>query len=146
MNHAQLTQSTKVSDIKRAWHLIDVKDKPLGRVSSEIAQLLMGKRKPYFVRNLDCGDYVVIVNAKEVKATGNKEEQKNYYRHSGYPGGFKSETLKELRARKPEDIIIHAVKGMLPQNKLRDKMLRRLFVFAGEEHKYSDKFVSKKSE
>jgi large subunit ribosomal protein L13 len=140
MNHAQLTQSTKVSDIKRAWHLVDVKDKPLGRVSSEIAQLLMGKRKPYFVRNLDCGDYVVIVNAKEVKATGNKEEQKNYYRHSGYPGGFKSETLKELRARKPEDIIIHAVKGMLPQNKLRDKMLRRLFVFAGEQHKYEDKF------
>jgi large subunit ribosomal protein L13 len=140
MNHAQLTSSTKVSDIKREWHLIDVKDKPLGRVSSEIAQLLMGKRKPYFVRNLDCGDYVVIVNAKEVKATGNKEEQKNYYRHSGYPGGFKSETLRELRARKPEEIIVHAVKGMLPQNKLRDKMLRRLFVFAGEEHKYEDKF------
>jgi large subunit ribosomal protein L13 len=146
MNHAQLTQSTKVSDIKREWHLIDVKDKTLGRVSSQIAQLLMGKGKPYFVRNLDCGDYVVIINAKTVKATGNKEEQKNYYRHSGYPGGFKSETLRELRARKPEEIITHAVKGMLPQNKLRDKMLRRLFVFAGEEHRYSDKFTNKKSE
>jgi large subunit ribosomal protein L13 len=140
MNVAQLTQTTKAADIKREWHVIDVKDKALGRVSSEIAQLLMGKSKPYFVRNLDCGDYVVVINAKVVKATGNKEEQKNYYRHSGYPGGFKVETLRELRARKPEEIITHAVKGMLPQNKLRDKMLRRLFVFAGEEHKYEDKF------
>ncbi len=136
----QLTQATKASDIKRAWHLIDVRDKTLGRVASEIAQLLMGKGKAYFVRNLDCGDYVVIVNAKNVKVTGKKEEQKNYYRHSGYPGGFKSETLKELRIRKPEDIITHAVKGMLPQNRLRDRMLTRLFVFAGEEHKYQDKF------
>jgi large subunit ribosomal protein L13 len=142
MNHAAMTSSTKVSDIKRTWHLIDVKDKPLGRISSEIAQLLMGKKKPYFVRNLDCGDYVVIINAKDVKVTGNKEEQKNYYRHSGYPGGFRQETLKELRARKPQDIITHAVKGMLPQNKLRDRMLRRLFVFADEAHKYEDKFKS----
>ncbi len=142
MSHAALTQTTKQADIKREWHLIDVKDKTLGRISSEIAQLLMGKRKPYFVRNLDCGDYVVIINAKDVKVSGNKEEQKNYYRHSGYPGGFRSETLKEMRVRKPGDIIVHAVKGMLPQNKLRDKMLRRLFVFAGEEHKYNDKFKS----
>lgn len=142
MNVAQMTATTKISDIKREWHLIDVKGKTLGRVSSEIAQLLMGKKKPYFVRNLDCGDYVVIINAKDIKVTGNKEEQKNYYRHSGYPGGFKQETLRELRARKPEDIITHAVKGMLPQNKLRDRMLRRLFVFAGEEHKYEDKFKS----
>ncbi len=145
MNHAAMTQTTKVSDIKREWHLVDVKDLAIGRVSSKIAQLLMGKSKPYFVRNLDCGDYVVIINAKEVKATGNKEEQKNYYRHSGYPGGFKQETLRELRARKPEEIIVHAVKGMLPQNKLRDRMLRRLFVFAGEEHKYQDKFKNTKT-
>jgi len=136
----QTTQATKASDIKRAWHLIDVKDKTLGRVSSEIAQLLMGKGKAYFIRNLDCGDYVVVLNAKNVKVTGKKEVQKNYYRHSGYPGGFKAETLKELRQRKPEDIITHAVKGMLPDNRLKDKMLTRLFVFAGEEHKYQDKF------
>lgn len=135
-----MTQATKASDIKREWHLIDVKDKTLGRVSSEIAQLLMGKSKPYFVRNLDCGDYVVIVNAKDIKVTGNKEDQKNYYRHSGYPGGFKVETLKELRERKPENIITHAVKGMLPDNRLKDRMLARLFVFAGEEHTYGDKF------
>jgi len=135
-----MTQATKASDIKRAWHLIDVKDKTLGRVSSEIAQLLMGKGKAYFVRNLDCGDFVVVINAKEVKVTGKKEEQKNYYRHSGYPGGFKSETLKEMRERKPEKVITHAVKGMLPDNRLQDRMMTRLFVFAGEEHTYGDKF------
>src|SRR6185437_15345836 len=134
------TTATKAKDIKREWHLIDVKDKTLGRISSEIAQLLMGKGKPYFVRNLDCGDYVVIINAKNVKATGNKEEQKKYYRHSGYPGGFKVESLKELRVRKPENIIIHAVKGMLPDNRLKDRMLARLFVFEGSEHTYEDKF------
>ena len=134
------TVATKAADIKREWHLIDVKDKTLGRVASEIAQLLMGKSKPYFVRNLDCGDYVVVVNAKEVKATGKKEEQKKYYRHSGYPGGFKVESLKELRERKPENIIMHAVKGMLPDNRLQDRMMARLFVFEGVEHKYADKF------
>ncbi len=134
------TVATKASDIKREWHLIDVKGKPLGRVASEIAQLLMGKSKPYFVRNLDCGDYVVIINAKEVKTTGKKEEQKKYYRHSGYPGGFKVESLKELRERKPENIISHAVKGMLPDNRLQDRMMTRLYVFAGEEHTYADKF------
>lgn len=145
MNQASITTSTKAADIKRIWHVVDVKDKTLGRISTEIAHLLMGKSKPYFVRNLDCGDYVVVVNAKNVKVTGNKEDQKNYYRHSGYPGGFRSETLKELRVRKPENIITHAVKGMLPQNKLRDKMLKRLFVFAGEEHKYKDKFKATSS-
>ncbi len=140
MNQAGITISTKATDIKRVWHIIDVKDKVLGRVSSEIAHVLMGKSNPYFVRNLDCGNYVVIINAKDVKVTGKKEDQKNYYRHSGYPGGFRQETLKELRVRRPEEIITHAVKGMLPQNKLRDRMLKRLFVFAGEEHKYQDKF------
>jgi large subunit ribosomal protein L13 len=139
MQQAAMTQATKAGDVKRSWHLIDVKGEVLGRSATRIAHLLMGKGKAYFVRNLDCGDYVVVVNAKEVKVTGKKEEQKNYYRHSGYPGGFRQETLKELRGRKPEEIIMHAVKGMLPQNKLRDKMLTRLFVFAGEEHKYADK-------
>lgn len=136
-----MTTATKATDIKRNWHHIDVKDKTLGRVASEIAQLLMGKGKAYFVRNLDCGDYVVVTNADAVAVTGNKEVQKKYNRHSMYPGGFKSESLKELRARRPEEVIRHAVKGMLPQNKLRDKMLKRLFVFTGEEHSYQDKFV-----
>ena len=131
------THSTKVSDIKRAWHLIDVKDKTLGRISSQIAQLLMGKSKPYFVRNLDVGDYVVVIIAKAVKVTGKKEEQKSYARHSGYPGGFRSQTLREMRANKPEDIIRHAVKGMLPENRLQASMLKRLRVFAGAEHEFA---------
>lgn len=133
------TQPTKQSEIKRAWHLIDLKEKTLGRISTQIANLLMGKSKPYFVRNLDLGDYVVIINAKQVKVTGKKEEQKKYYQYSGYPGGLKSETLKDLRRRNPSGIIYHAVRGMLPQNKLRDRMLKRLYVFEGEEHPYGDK-------
>ncbi len=136
------TKATKISDIKREWHLIDVKGKVLGRISTEIVGLLMGKGKPYFVRNLDCGDFVVLINAGGVSVSGNKEEKKKYYRYSGYPGGLKIEALKDLMKRKPEEVIYHAVRGMLPQNKLRDKMLKRLLVFAGEEHPYGDKFKS----
>ncbi len=137
------TKSTKTKDVKREWHLVDAKEKVLGRTSSQIALLLMGKAKPNFVRNLDMGDYVVVINAKSVKVTGNKENLKKYFRHSGYPGGFKAETLAELRNRKPEGIIIHAVSGMLPQNKLKAKMLKRLYIFSGKEHNYVDKFSSK---
>lgn len=136
----KITKPTKASDIKREWHLIDLKDKTLGRISTEVARLLMGKSKPYFVRNLDCGDFVVVVNAKDVKVTGKKELKKTYYRYSGYPGGLTKEAFAKLKERKPEEIIIHAVKGMLPQNRLRDKMLVRLKVFAGSEHRYEDKF------
>lgn len=134
------TESTKASDIKRFWHLVDVKEQILGRSTTKIALLLMGKAKPYFVRHLDCGDYVVVINAKNVKVTGKKESEKVYYRYSGYPGGLSSKRLEEVRQQKPEEIIIHAVKGMLPQNRLRDKMLKRLFVFAGEVHPYGEKF------
>lgn len=132
--------TTKLSDIKREWHLIDVREDTLGRVASRIAQLLMGKSKPYFVRNLDCGDFVVVVNAKDIKVTGKKETQKNYYGYSGYPGGFKSEALQDLRKRKPTEIIKHAVAGMLPQNKLKSKMLKRLLIFKDATHTYQDKF------
>lgn len=137
------TKPTLQKDISRKWHVIDLKDKILGRESTEIARLLMGKGKPYFVRNLDVGDYVVVVNAKKVKLTGKKEEQKIYYSVSGYPGGLSRETVKEKRARKPEDIIYHAVSGMLPQNRLRDRMLRRLKIFSGETHAYEEKFKGK---
>ncbi len=134
------TKSTKESEIKRDWHLIDIKGKILGRQATNIAKLLMGKSKPYFVRNLDCGDYVVVINAKEVLLTGNKEKLKKYYNYSGYPGGLRVETLGDLRQRRPEEIIYRGVKGMLPQNRLRERMLRRLFVFSEEEHSYGDKF------
>ncbi len=137
------TKPTKKEEIKREWHHVDVSNKVLGRVSTEIVKLLMGKSKPYFIKNLDCGDYVVVTNAKKIKVTGRKEEKKVYHRHSGYPGGFKSETLKELRERRPEDILLHAVKGMLPQNKLRATMLKRLYIVAGDTHQYGDKFASK---
>jgi large subunit ribosomal protein L13 len=140
------TRSTKISEIKREWHLVDAKGKILGRTASDIALLLMGKAKPYFVKNLDCGDYVVVINAKEIKTTGKKEDLKKYFRHSGYPGGFKAETLKDLRQRNPEGIIKHAVSGMIPQNKLRASMLKRLYVFAKEEHTYKDKFKKESAE
>ncbi|MCL5676034.1 MAG: 50S ribosomal protein L13 [Patescibacteria group bacterium] len=135
-----ITKPTKSAEIKRGWHLINVQDQILGRIGGEIASKLMGKNKPYFTRNLDCGDYVVVVNAALVKTTGKKEEQKKYRRHSGYPHGYKEETLAKLRIRKPEDIIMHSVRGMLPQNKLRDRMLSRLFIFPDNSHPYQDKF------
>ena len=135
-----MTIPTKLSDIKRSWHLFDVEGKILGRIASEIAKVLIGKSKPYFVSHLDCGDYVVVINAEKIKVTGRKETQKKYSRHSGYPGGYREETLMELRKRNPGDIIKFAVLGMLPQNKLRDRMLTRLFIFKGEEHPYKDKF------
>ncbi len=133
-------KATKANEIKREWHLINVDGKTLGRVSTEIAGLLMGKGKSYFVRNLDCGDFVVVTNSKKIKVTGNKESKKLYRRHSGFPGGYKEEVLGDLRARKSQDIIIHAVKGMLPQNRLRDQMLGRLKVYETEEHEYNEKF------
>ena len=133
-------KATKANDIKRDWHLIDVKGQVLGRISTSIAGLLMGKGKPYFVRNLDCGDFVVVINAATIKVTGNKSNLKTYYRHSGYPGGFRSEKFSELIEKNPDFIIKHAVRGMLPQNKLREKRIKRLYVFPREEHKYQDKF------
>ncbi|MBI4100523.1 50S ribosomal protein L13 [Candidatus Microgenomates bacterium] len=135
-----MIKSTKENQIKREWYLIDAKDEVLGRLATKIAQLLMGKSKTYFVRNLDCGDYVVVINAQKISVTGRKEEGKQYYRHSGYPGGFRQESLAKWRAEKPERIIFHAVRGMLPQNKLRDQMLKRLRVFSSADHPYNDKF------
>jgi len=139
----KLTKATKISEIKREWHLIDIKDETLGRIASKIAQLLMGKSKANFVRNLDCGDYVVVINAKAVKTTGNKEKQKEYYRHSGYPGGFRRETLEKLRIRKPTEVIRRSVAGMVPQNRLKASMLKRLYVFPTEVHTYGEKFQAK---
>ncbi len=133
------TYSPKVSEIKHFWHLIDANGQILGRLASEIATLLIGKHKPYFVSHLDCGDYVVVINAKEIKVTGKKETQKQYYRHSGYPGGFRQVTLKEQMAKDPRKIIEHAVAGMLPKNKLKDKRLARLKIFIDEKHSYESK-------
>jgi len=139
----QMTQPTKLKDIKRDWHLIDVDGKVLGRIASDISQLLMGKGKPYFVSHLDCGDHVVVVNAAKVKVTGKKSKQKMYARYSGYPGGLKVKSFAQVQREDPIRIIKEAVSGMLPQNKLRVSMLKRLYIFADENHPYSDKLKDK---
>lgn len=133
------TKSTKASEIVRSWHLVDVKDKVLGRVSTEIAHTLMGKRKPYFVKNLDCGDHVVVVNAKHVAVTGHKEKEKMYGRYSGYPAGLKEKALWQMKKEKPAEVIRHAVMGMLPKNKLRNRLITRLYVYPEESHPYGNK-------
>jgi len=135
----KVTKPTKTSEIVRGWHLVDVDGKILGRQATRIAQLLIGKSKPYFAKNLDCGDYVVVINAKKVALSGKKETDKVYTRYSGYPGGLRKMRVEEMREQKPEEIVRHAVSGMLPKNKLRASMLKRLYVFAGNEHKFADK-------
>lgn len=135
-----ITRPTTSKEITRKWYLIDAKDQILGRLSTQIALLLMGKKKPYFARNLDCGDHVVVINSALVRVTGKKEQNKLYRRHSGYPGGYKEEPLNKLKSRKPAEILQHAVSGMLPKNKLRDRMLKRLYLFANENHNFANKF------
>ncbi|MBI5619537.1 50S ribosomal protein L13 [Candidatus Gottesmanbacteria bacterium] len=135
-----ITKPTKASDIKRSWHLFDVKDRVLGREATKIAHALMGKIKPYFVRNLDCGDYVVVVNARRVAVTGKKEKQKLYGRYSGYPGGLKEKQLRQVRQEKPTEVIRRAVFGMLPKNKLRDRLITRLYIYPEGQHPYKAKF------
>ena len=130
------TYSQKPSEVSRRWILIDAKDAPLGRVATTVATYLTGKYKPSFTPHVDGGDYVIAINAKETIATGNKEEDKVYYRHSGFPGGIKSATLKEVREKAPEFIIENAVKGMIPHNKLAKERMARLKIFAGENHSH----------
>ncbi len=128
------TYSTKASDIKREWHIIDASDKVLGRLATQVASLLMGKHKPMYSPNLDTGDFVVVINAAKVQVTGNKMKQKLYYRHSGYPGGLKSISLEKMMQTHPTRVIEHAVKGMLPHNRLGAKMFKKLKVYAGDTH------------
>lgn len=137
------TKAIKKSEIKRSWHLVDAKDKILGRLATQIANFLMGKNKPYFVPHLDCGDYVVVINAKQVRVSGKKFSQKKYYRHSGYPGGFREITFGEQVVKDSRKVIYHAVSGMLAKNKLRDKRLARLKIFIDTKHPYEEKFKSK---
>jgi len=128
------TYSTKMSEIKREWHVIDATDQVLGRLATQVARLLMGKHKPIFSRNLDAGDFVVIINAEKVRVTGDKAKQKVYYRHSGYPGGLKSITLDKLMQTNPTRVIEHAVKGMLPHTRLGASMMKKLKVYVGDTH------------
>lgn len=127
----------KPHEVERKWYLVDATDKTLGRLSSKIASVLRGKHKPIFTPHVDCGDYVVVIHAEKVKVTGKKLEDKEYKRHSGYPGGLKTVTLEKMLEEKPEDVMIHAVKGMLPKGKLGRQMLKKLRVYKGAEHDHS---------
>ena len=128
------TFSQKTADVNRRWILIDAKDAPLGRLSTEIAKYLIGKYKPTYTPHVDGGDYVVVINAKDVPVTGGKEKDKVYYRHSGFPGGIKDARLEEVREKFPERIIEASVRGMLPKNKLLAERMKRLRVYPSSEH------------
>ena len=123
--------------IDRKWYVVDAAGMPLGRLASEVAKVLRGKNKPIFTPHMDTGDYVIIVNAEKIQVTGKKLDQKIYYHHSDYVGGMKQTTLKEKLAKKPEQVIELAVKGMLPKGPLGRQMYRKLYVYAGPEHKHA---------
>ena len=129
-----ITRSFKQTDIKESWILVDAEDKTLGRLASSLASRLRGKHRPEYTPNADLGDYIVVVNASKITVTGDKLNQKKYYKHSGYPGGIKSKSLKEVIKNSAEDAIRMAVKGMLPKNRLGKKMLTKLKIYKDAEH------------
>lgn len=137
------TYMQKPAEVTREWHLVDAKDVVLGNLATDIAQKLIGKHKKTYTPHVDGGDYVVVINASQVAVTGNKEEDKKYYRHSGFPGGLKVKNLAEMRADFPERIVELAVKNMLPKNKLRQDRMNRLKVYAGDEHKHQSQLGAK---
>jgi large subunit ribosomal protein L13 len=129
------TISANKETVQKEWLLVDAENETLGRLASKVAFLLRGKHKPYFTPHVDCGDNVVVINAEKIHLTGNKMEDKQYIRHTGYPGGQRFTTPKELLAKKPEAVVEKAVKGMLPKNRLGSELFRNLFVYVGTEHK-----------
>jgi large subunit ribosomal protein L13 len=128
------TYSAKPGEITREWYLVDAEGKTLGRLATQIADTLRGKRKPQFTPHVDTGDFVIVVNAEKIHVTGNKLDQKRYYRHSGYPGGLRSRTLREQLERRPTEVLRVAVKGMLPKNRLARQQITKLKIYAGPEH------------
>ncbi|MFZ0343462.1 MAG: 50S ribosomal protein L13 [Gaiellaceae bacterium] len=128
------TYSAKPGEITREWYLVDAEGKTLGRLATQIADTLRGKRKPQFTPHVDTGDFVIVVNAEKIQVTGNKLDQKRYYRHSGYPGGLRSRTLREQLDRRPTEVLRVAVKGMLPKNRLARQQITKLKIYAGPEH------------
>src|SRR5215831_1378666 len=131
------TYSAKPREIEQSWYLVDADARTLGRLATQIADVLRGKGKPHYTPHVDTGDFVVVVNAEKVRVTGNKLQQKIYYRHSGYPGGLRERTLAEQLQRRPEEVIRKAVRGMLPKNKLAAAQLRKLKIYAGPEHPHA---------
>ena len=130
------TYSAKPTDITRKWYVIDASETSLGRVATKAATLLTGKEKPEFTKHIDCGDYVVVINAANLQVTGDKMNKKIYYRHSNFPGGIKQRTLTEQMELDPTEVLTHAIRGMLPVNKLREERLARLKVYTGADHKH----------
>ena len=128
------TYTVRKGDIRREWYVVDAQGKILGRLASEIAKILRGKHKPIYVPHLDCGDYVIVVNAEKVRVTGKKLDQKFYYRHSGYPGGLKSINLRDQLQKHPTRVLEAAVRGMLPKNRLGRAMIKKLKLYAGSSH------------
>lgn len=128
------TYSVKASEIERKWYVVDATNHTLGRLTSEIAKILTGKHKPIYTPHLDTGDYIIVINADKIKVTGKKLDQKLYRRHTGHPGGLKETTLRSMMDKKPEDVIVHAVKGMLPKKALGKQMLKKLRVYNNENH------------
>ncbi|HEC22863.1 MAG TPA: 50S ribosomal protein L13 [Chloroflexi bacterium] len=128
------TYSAKPEDIERKWYIVDATDQTLGRLATRIATVLRGKHKPIFTPHLDCGDYVIVINAEKIRVTGNRLTDKMYYRHSGYPGGLRQMSLRDMLARHPERVISEAVRRMLPKNNLGRHMFKKLKVYAGPEH------------
>ena len=131
------TTSIRVNEITCNWYIVDADGQILGRLASEVAQIIRGKKKPFFTPHMDMGDFVVVINAEKVKVTGNKEKDKTYFRHSGYPGGVTQINLRKVRQVFPEKIITNAVKGMLPHNRLGRKLLTHLKVYSGELHPHA---------
>jgi large subunit ribosomal protein L13 len=131
------TFTPKPGDVERSWHVIDATDVVLGRLASQVAQLLRGKHKPVFAPHVDAGDFVIIINADKVALTGNKREAKLAYRHSGYPGGLRSTPYSELLEKNPERAVEKAIRGMLPKNKLADQQIKKLKVYKGSEHPHA---------
>ncbi len=132
------TYTPKIGDIKRKWYLVDAKDQILGKLAVVVSNLLRGKNKPQFSSHLDVGDYVVVINSKDIKVTGEKLEDKKYYRYSGYPGGLKSLSLKEMMDRDPNRIVYLAVKGMLPKNRLAGRIIKKLKIYKDSSHPHSN--------
>jgi large subunit ribosomal protein L13 len=128
------TYSAKPGEVTREWYLVDAEGKTLGRLATQIADTLRGKRKPQYTPHVDTGDFVVVVNAEKIHVTGNKLDQKRYYRHSGYPGGLRSRTLRDQLERRPTEVLRVAVKGMLPKNRLARQQLTKLKIYAGPQH------------
>ena len=131
------TRSAKATEIRRTWYVINAEHAVVGRLATQVATILRGKHKPSFTPHLDTGDYVIVINAEKVRFTGGKEDAKLYYRYSGYPGGLKTRSARVMRQRKPEHLVRHAVKGMLPKGRLGRKMLTKLKVYAAAEHPHS---------